>query len=257
MGELLLSAKALAVLETGYAELTDEGVRTLAEGLRKGGNTLHTLGLQGNCISELGLLYLCDTLENKTTKHVRSLRLQWNVVGDAGCVHVARLLSFHLLVELDLSYNEIGDMGAAELADGLAYCDSLTALSVKANRITSAGAQALASALASNNVLYRLNLDMNGIADEGARALAGVLASNSVLKLLTLLGNPIDDATVLATIQAALTDRAVIQATQHVPERARPGLLSTLGADRELARSPVRLAASRIFTCPSDRITML
>ena len=110
------------------------------------------------------------------------------------------------IVSLDLSHNELGDDGAALLADAVlrAAAPSLTALSVAANGIRAAGAAALAASLDSNATLRYLDLGANDLGDDGARALADALARLSWCQLLRELDVSSQAAAVGATARKGL-----------------------------------------------------
>ena len=83
-------------------------------------------------------------------------------------VKMTELISCPRLQGLDLSYNEIGDKGAIELADGLKDCKSLQSLNLKGNKIGDEGSIGLADKLKDCKSLQSLDLVGNNIGDEGA-----------------------------------------------------------------------------------------
>ena len=95
-----------------------------------------------------------------------------------------------------LSGNNIGDAGAAAIANAIAVNASLKSLELFGNQIGDAGAAAIANAIAVNASLKILALEGNKIGDAGAAAIANAIAVNASLKLETfyvddaILGNP-------------------------------------------------------------------
>jgi len=90
---------------------------------------------------------------------------------------------------INLNFEEIGDEGAEELANGLKH-SSVTQLYLVKNGISDYGAQKLADALHVNKSLTSLYLTDNQIGDDGITALAQLMAESS-LKTLTLSCCPI------------------------------------------------------------------
>ena len=97
------------------------------------------------------------------------------------------------LLELSLSFNDIGCEDAATLAIGLRSNCLLQKLDLSCNYIGKIGIEALARELLSNSVLQVLNLTSNNIGDDGAKALAIGLLNNTTLLILNLSYNKIGD----------------------------------------------------------------
>jgi len=101
---------------------------------------------------------------------------QWSVrhqIGDAGAAALAEALKVNKsLTTLDFSQNSIGDAGAAAIAEALNMNKSLTTLYISRNSIGDAGAAAIAEALKVNKSLTTLNVSYNRIGDAGKAALA-------------------------------------------------------------------------------------
>jgi Ran GTPase-activating protein (RanGAP) involved in mRNA processing and transport len=98
------------------------------------------------------------------------------------------------LVRLGIYKCDVGDAGAAALADALQVNTTLTSLKLYFNKIGSDGAVALAGALKVNKTLTSFAFDLNIIGDAGGAALADALQFNVALKKLHLEGNGIGDA---------------------------------------------------------------
>ncbi|CAF3376824.1 unnamed protein product [Rotaria socialis] len=96
------------------------------------------------------------------------------------------------ITELNLSNNEIGDIGAQYLAHALRDNKTLTLLDLSGNEIGNTGAQHFATALQKNQTLTILNLESNRVQDDGMKYLAKVLENNKTLKRLDLEKNPSD-----------------------------------------------------------------
>ncbi len=119
-------------------------------------------------------------------------------------VHFSALAANSSITFLDVSFNQIGDVGAKALA---AANTIITTLNMEGNRIGDEGAKALAAnatfttlkvsinqigvegakALAANETLRTLNVSSDGIGEEGIKA----LAANKTLTSLDVRGNEI------------------------------------------------------------------
>jgi len=94
------------------------------------------------------------------------------------------------LLQLDLTYNNIGPDGALSLAFCLTRNRTLRRLILRHNLIRDAGCEALSHALASSNSsLKELSLAANGMTDLAARALGQMLTSNRTLCRLDVSAN--------------------------------------------------------------------
>ncbi|KAL7750991.1 Vacuolar protein-sorting-associated protein 36 [Sorochytrium milnesiophthora] len=87
---------------------------------------------------------------------------------------------------LDVSFNEIGDRGAASIAQWLRKTTIAEELRLSGNSIGAAGAQAISEALHSNKSLKVLDLSGNEIGDEGGLHIAAMLQINTTLKNLVI-----------------------------------------------------------------------
>ncbi|CAH3103680.1 unnamed protein product, partial [Porites lobata] len=121
-----------------------------------------------------------------------NLDLSYNSIGDSGAASLSQALAVNSsLTNLDLTGNDIGCSGAAPLSQALAVNSSLTNLDLHGNSIGYSGAASLSQALAVNSSLTNLNLSGNRIGDSGAASLSQALAVNSSLTNLDLHGNSI------------------------------------------------------------------
>jgi Ran GTPase-activating protein (RanGAP) involved in mRNA processing and transport len=230
---------------------------------------LETLVLRGNAIGSEGATAIADALvqrargrEGGRVKHpLARLDISYNSIGDAGAVALARVLAGPMttttttsgatpssetrsgrccntgLVNLGITHNSIGKVGARSIAAALASTGaSLTRLGMGDNpMIGDDGAEALAAALARNASLLWLSLDGCGVGDAAVASLARGLAQNTTLRFLhvrTL--NNADRGTESATL-------AVPDASVRVPLAATQRLMFFKGhLDRPWARSSIR-----------------
>jgi Ran GTPase-activating protein (RanGAP) involved in mRNA processing and transport len=127
-----------------------------------------------------------------------------NNIGNVGAAALAEALKRNqTLRTLDISKNGIGSAGAAALADALKMNTTLTTLDISSNyEIGDAGAAALAEALTHNTSLTELWISNNNIGLEGATALSEALKYNTGLKTLFINFNNIGDAGAEALAEA-------------------------------------------------------
>ncbi|CAF4182237.1 unnamed protein product, partial [Adineta steineri] len=106
-----------------------------------------------------------------------------------------------ILIQLDLSRNQIKDIGACHLSIGLQLNQTLTILDISHNQIGDAGISELSVGLKSNKILTTLDLSDNQIKNQGARFLSAILKLNTALTTLNLSENDIKNkgATCLST----------------------------------------------------------
>ena len=136
---------------------------------------LKTFGLSEKTQSDLIRVF-------KNDPTLKELKLVNNQIGDKGAALIADALKKNTtLKKLYLGKNKIGDEGAALIADALKKNTTLTALGLYGNQIGDEGASALADALKKNTTLTSLGLYDNQIGDKGAGFLAEALKQNSSL----------------------------------------------------------------------------
>lgn len=96
------------------------------------------------------------------------------------------------MVDMDLRFNKITDVGAKALADLVSKAPRLLGLNLQGNSIKSEGAQYLAEALKECTNLQMLNLNGNKIKTNGAMMVTELLFTHDKLLSLNLGNNKID-----------------------------------------------------------------
>ena len=122
--------------------------------------------------SAIEALQYVPALEHVRKSHVPHHSVE--IVRDAGAMRYNNI---------NLSYNNIGDDGAIEIAGALQHVTSLTTLDLRLNSIGRDGAIAIANAFGNVRSLTRLDLSYNNIRDTGAEAIAGGAAKRSLTHL--------------------------------------------------------------------------
>jgi hypothetical protein len=154
---------------------------------RKGPLALNLLGCN---VNNSAAIRLATTL---ATSDIKSLNLTFNQIGDVGAKAIARALkATPALEELGLGSNLITDHGASDIAAGLEDEKScLTFLNMSGNMIGDRGAAALGEMLEVNASLVEVCLDSNFIGVEGKDALSDGMYNNTSqsLEFVSLAGN--------------------------------------------------------------------
>ncbi|CAF1018138.1 unnamed protein product [Adineta steineri] len=130
----------------------------------------------------------------QNNKTLIQLDLSRNQIKDIGACHLSIGLQLNqTLTILDLSHNQIGDTGISELSVGLKSNKILTTLDLSDNQIKNEGARFLSAILKLNTALTTLNLSENDIKNKGATCLSTALQLNQTLLSLNLSNNRIGD----------------------------------------------------------------
>ena len=177
-------------LELSNNNITDEGVKLLVEALTKNNCKLNSLDLAGNNITDEGVKLLAEALTKNNCK-LNSLDLAGNNITDEGVKHLAEALTNNncKLNSLNLAGINITDEGVKLLAEALTKNNcKLNSLDLAGNNITDEGVKHLAEALTNNNCkLNSLDLASNKITDKGVKHLAEALTdSNCILNSLII-----------------------------------------------------------------------
>eukprot|EP00747_Dinoflagellata_sp_TGD_P181519 gnl/TRDRNA2_/TRDRNA2_35381_c0_seq1.p1 gnl/TRDRNA2_/TRDRNA2_35381_c0~~gnl/TRDRNA2_/TRDRNA2_35381_c0_seq1.p1 ORF type:complete len:621 (+),score=92.24 gnl/TRDRNA2_/TRDRNA2_35381_c0_seq1:106-1968(+) len=160
--------------------------------------SVQELSLNHSGLGDLGMAAACAFVRPWSGRCM-FMRMRECSLGDDGASAVARLScgpAGEVLRELCLSANQIGDKGAAALAEALPTCDALERLLLDRNRIGPTGAKALALRLPRSSVAELVlgsHLGGNPIGEAGATAIAAALndqlpraAANRAMRLEAL-----------------------------------------------------------------------
>lgn len=143
----------------------------------------------------------------KQNTHVQQLILYGDNIGDEGAAMLAESLkeNQHLGMVI-LGFANIGDEGASSLAEVLRMNTSVQTLDLVYNKIGDDGASSLAQVLTANKTLQGINLGHNKIGNTGAFALAHALRENQSIRALHLRSNEIDDDEAVQAFADSLSD---------------------------------------------------
>ena len=131
---------------------------------------------------------LWDGTNNSTPD---SLNLSGQCEGDGVSLIAFGLCNNRTICTLDISNNNISNLGAQEIARALYMNQTLQALNISSNNIQVDGTKAMAKALHENQTLQTLNISSNDIQVDGAKAMAKALHENQTLQTLNISSNDI------------------------------------------------------------------
>jgi len=170
---------AIQSLNFSNNQITGEGVCLIADNL-VGFKKLERLNFSNNFLGKKGISQLMnflvgDSHHNEKRSKSKSIRTK-----------------NHVLRELDVSGNQLGDSGAKVIAKILLFSETLITINIANNQITHIGAEALAAAIRTNRMLQHLNMENNSIGEKGLKLISEALVFNTSIKDL-LIGNSADN----------------------------------------------------------------
>lgn len=135
------------------------------------------------------LLFLSLAL-SKNAENLTVLNLSNNNLGDLGCKYLFKNLSQNeVLKYLNLAGNEISSIGVEFMSDYLIKKDSLTTFILQNNIIGPQGAKLLSDPIAQNKSIRAFNLSYNGISAQGAEHLQNMFKENKKIISFNFGGN--------------------------------------------------------------------
>ena len=173
-----LLSKKLTSLILLKNQISDIGVTSLCEALKRPSCKLTTLHLGSNQITDVGAVCLCVALKQLNCK-VTTLHLGGNQITDAGVVSLCEAVNQPSckVTSLSLGGNEITDAGVASLCEALKQPScKITILDLGGNRITYVGFASLCEALKQPSCkVTTLQLSDNQITDVDVASLCETL----------------------------------------------------------------------------------
>ncbi|KAI8622230.1 hypothetical protein BC830DRAFT_1090570 [Chytriomyces sp. MP71] len=129
------------------------------------------------------------TIPKKLKLNGNKPELRFSRIDDAHIKILVRALdSNNFLTFIDLSYNEIGDKGAVDVAGFLRTDTRVRKLVLQSNKIGEQGGSVLAKALVHNETLEEVDLSYNPIGNQGGMEVAAMLQVNETLSKLLIAG---------------------------------------------------------------------
>lgn len=190
----------LRLLHVANASMKPEAVERLLAGLGRT-SSVRELNLSSNNLGLKGVAQVVKVLEAKqrgpTGKQVPvmpkldRLDMSNNELGDEGIAELTRAIlkrKYHHLVDLKLSSNQIGPSGIETIMNKL-FQQNLISLSLDKNVIYDQGCQLVAASLPSMKSLSRINLGFNQIGSRGIASLMRSIATCNSMTYVGLSGN--------------------------------------------------------------------
>ncbi|XP_069762588.1 nucleotide-binding oligomerization domain-containing protein 1 isoform X2 [Narcine bancroftii] len=187
--ELIPCFDKLTVVRLSVNQITDDGVKVLAEELTKH-KVIQFLGLYRNQITDVGACYVAQIIEECPSCQTVKIGLN-KLTGEGGRLLAQAIQKNKAFKILGMWGNQIGDLGATAFAETLRDHPSLQELSLAANGISAEGGKSLAAALRDNRSLEIFWLTENQLNDETAFFFAEALRVNKSLLHLWLIKNKI------------------------------------------------------------------
>ncbi|XP_067897770.1 protein NLRC3-like [Heterodontus francisci] len=178
LASVLGSNKTLVELDLSNNRIGENGLRKLSEALKNENCKLQKLGLNSIFAFEFGIMgtyedapgaeILCDVLKSKNCT-LKSLGLAKNSFTQKCCTDlISSLADNHVLMELDLSSNNLNNEGVTALCEILKGPDcKIQSLKVANTKLTGDCCAALASVFKTNQALIELDVSMNELGDNG------------------------------------------------------------------------------------------
>jgi len=225
-------------LEIAETQLTDPVCSNLGKGLKQN-KTLETFVIWSiDELTEFGLNCICNSLISHPK--IVNLHLLSSDIGDDGAAKIADFLKNYqgkTLEFLELDENRIHCDGAIQIADSLCFNNTLKILSLKKNQIGLKGARSLARMLSKNTTLDTLYLGHNMIGSSGTKAIAGGILTTNTLKLLDLESNHLNDIGAKAiadSIMRKTSVEAINLGSNEITEKGGIALFNALVSNTEL-----------------------
>uniref|UniRef100_UPI003D9E30BB leucine-rich repeat-containing protein 34 n=1 Tax=Danio rerio TaxID=7955 RepID=UPI003D9E30BB len=145
-------------------------------------NTLKELHMGKHDMTDTGVETLCEALKRNIS--LRYLDLCCNRITRDGAKHLSEVLKQNCSLEiLDLSFNRIEDDGAIHLSEAIKLPHSkLKALSVTSNKIRKGGLLSLSAAMRVNSSLTHIYIWGNKHEEPVCEAFSGLMSSGRLLK---------------------------------------------------------------------------
>ncbi|XP_059817883.1 NACHT, LRR and PYD domains-containing protein 3-like isoform X1 [Hypanus sabinus] len=213
-------------LDLGNCHIQCEGIQRLGPGLHK----CQELSLGGTGLGDSGVKLVSAAARNPECK-IQKLVLHNFGLTYSGAEDLASALrSNPSLMELDLSYNKLGDSGVKLVSAALKNPEcKIQKLWLWDVGLTDSGAEDLSSALSTNPSLTELNLSENKLGDSGVKLVSAALRNPEckiqklVLENVSLTDSGVDDLVSSLSANPLLMD--LYLGSNSLTDRSVPSLL--------------------------------
>ena len=187
-----------------------------------------------------------ETLERTISKcQSQKLNLRGQQLNDQGMEIVIRKgVIEKRCMKLDLTYNQITQYGAQNLANALRHNKCLDELIISHNQISDTGVRFLAATM-NSSVLKRVDLEENDISDEGVKYLTEMLTKNTSLIWLSLSHNHIGNPGVKMLASVLTSDNSCLEflnlsANEDISDECINSLMAMMKHNRSLKELDLR-----------------
>lgn len=170
---------------------------------------LEKLDLGFNCISKVGASYLIQAL-SKLFPAIKELYLRYNTIGMEGAAGIAQLLVNSRFTVLDLTGNNITDVGCTYICQAAMVCPTLKVLGLWGpNGITDSSCDILCNLISINQTLEVLDISSNCLTQPSLEKLYNIMEKNNTgLIDLRVIGNHIKDRYIITKFNELNKKRA-------------------------------------------------
>ncbi|XP_032872703.1 nucleotide-binding oligomerization domain-containing protein 1-like isoform X2 [Amblyraja radiata] len=177
--ELIPCFHKLTVVRLSVNQVTDDGVKVLAEELTKY-KIIKFLGLYWNQITDVGAQDVARIVEECPSLHTLKIGLN-KLTSEGGKLLAQAIKKNKGFRDIGMWGNQIGDVGAVAFAEALRNHPSIQEISLAGNGISTVGGKSLAEALRDNSSLETFWLTENRLTDEAAFMFAEAVRVNKKL----------------------------------------------------------------------------
>eukprot|EP01002_Notosolenus_urceolatus_P003979 NODE_204_length_2484_cov_82.404517_g157_i0.p1 GENE.NODE_204_length_2484_cov_82.404517_g157_i0~~NODE_204_length_2484_cov_82.404517_g157_i0.p1 ORF type:complete len:783 (+),score=238.50 NODE_204_length_2484_cov_82.404517_g157_i0:208-2349(+) len=238
---------AIEVLNLERNRIGDKGASLISQALKppsKAAFTVQKLDLGTNNIKAIGFKYCADAL--RANKTLTWLRCDGNLPGTEGAVDMSiGFMENKCLEYLGLSHGEVGPEAGQAIGDALSNNTTMTKIDLSHNELSDVGASAICLALGKEDDgsplpgLIHLDLTANKVGDDGGVQVANMLRTNTNLQTLLLKQNHIKFAGehMAQALRSNTTLRHMDVSFNEVSYKAFSGIQSSLDRNTRLFKA--------------------
>jgi len=151
-------------------------------------SSLKSLKLAKNNIGDEGVKWILSALDHPSCNHITDLNLGFNKMTEKSGNVIGEFLAQNTtLINLDVSFNHLGNTGVQAICDGMKKNDTLEYLDLNHTRLSGEeGGEILKDMLVKNTSLIHLELSYNDLGDEGVRAMVDGIESTLSLQTMDM-----------------------------------------------------------------------